>query len=146
MITELIKLYMRDLNRLNDEILAYPNEIDLWKIDANIKNSGGNLALHIIGNLNHFIGATLGKTAFVRERDNEFKNKNIPRQTITDAIFELKTTLKKALSSLIHEDLNENYPLEVFGKPMSTTYFLIHLYGHLNYHLGQINYHRRLIG
>jgi len=146
MITELIKLYMRDLNRLNDEILAYPNEIDLWKIDANIKNSGGNLALHIIGNLNHFIGATLGKTAFVRERDNEFKNKNIPRQTITDAIFELKTTLKKALSSLIHEDLNENYPLEVFGKPMSTTYFVIHLYGHLNYHLGQINYHRRLIG
>ena len=146
MIAELIKLYMRDLDRLNDEILAYPNEIDLWKIDANIKNSGGNLALHIIGNLNHFIGATLGKTAFVRERDNEFKNKNIPRQTITDAIFELKTTLKKALSSLIHEDLNENYPLEVFGKPMSKEYFLIHLYGHLNYHLGQINYHRRLLG
>ena len=146
MITELIKLYMRDLDRLNDEILAYPNELDLWKIDSNIKNSGGNLALHIIGNLNHFIGATLGKTAYVRARDNEFKNKNIPRQIITDSIFELKTTLKKALSSLIHEDLNENYPIEVFGKPMSKEYFLIHLYGHLNYHLGQINYHRRLLG
>jgi len=146
MIAELIKLYMRDLDRLNEEILAYPNELDLWKIDSNIKNSGGNLALHIIGNLNHFIGATLGRTAYVRARDNEFKNKNIPRQTITDSIFELKTTLKKALSYLIHEDLNKNYPLEVFGKPMSTEYFLIHLYGHLNYHLGQINYHRRLLG
>ena len=145
MTTSLIELFNRDLNKLNDEILAYPDEYSLWEVDAKIKNSGGNLAIHIIGNLNHFIGAHLGSTNYIRQRDKEFNDKNVPRELIVDQIKDIKNILNDVLSSLNNEVLSRNYPIEVFGKPMSTEYFLIHLYGHLNYHLGQINYHRRLL-
>lgn len=145
MTTSLIELFIRDLNKLNDEILAYPDEYSLWEVDARIKNSGGNLAIHIIGNLNHFIGAHLGSTSYIRQRDKEFNDKNVPRELIIDHIKDIKNILNDVLSSLNNEVLSRNYPIEVFGKPMSTEYFLIHLYGHLNYHLGQINYHRRLL-
>ncbi|MDX5586013.1 MAG: DUF1572 family protein [Aureibaculum sp.] len=145
MTTSLIELFIRDLNKLNDEILAYPDEYSLWEVDAMIKNSGGNLAIHIIGNLNHFIGAHLGSTNYIRQRDKEFNDKNVPRELIIDHIKDIKNILNEVLSSLNKEVLSRNYPIEVFGKPMSTEYFLIHLYGHLNYHLGQINYHRRLL-
>ena len=49
------------------------------------------------------------------------------------------------LANLSDEDFAKTYPIEVFGQPMTTGYFLTHLATHLNYHLGQINYHRRLV-
>lgn len=145
MINSIIKLYERDLNRLKDEISSYNEESELWKINKEIKNSGGNLALHLVGNLNHFIGATLGNTGYIRKREKEFNDKNVSKQDIIDQINSVKKILLEILPTLKKEDLSKNYPIEVFGNPMSTEYFLIHLYGHLNYHLGQINYHRRLI-
>ena len=145
MTTSLIILYKRELNRLKDEISSYSDDSILWKIDNDVKNSGGNLALHLIGNLNHFIGATLGNSEYIRQRDKEFKDKNISRENIINQINELKVILENTFSSLTKEDLNKTYPINVFGKEMTTEYFLIHLYGHLNYHLGQINYHRRLL-
>ena len=145
MTTSLIILYKRELNRLKDEISAYSDDAIFWKIENDIKNSGGNLTIHLIGNLNHFIGATLGNSGYIRQRNNEFNDKDIPRKLIIDQVNELKTTIEKVFSSLSEENLTNPYPIEVFGKPMTIEYFLIHLYGHLNYHLGQINYHRRLI-
>jgi len=145
MINSIIKLYERDLNRLKDEISSYNEESELWKINKEIKNSGGNLALHLVGNLNHFIGATLGNTGYIRKREKEFNDKNVSKQDIIDQINSVKKILLEIIPTLKKEDLSNNYPIEVFGNPMSTEYFLIHLYGHLNYHLGQINYHRRLI-
>jgi len=145
MIDSIIKLYERDLNRLINEISFYTEESTLWKIDKEIKNSGGNLALHLIGNLNHFIGNQLGNTGYVRQRDKEFNDKNVSKQEIIDQINSVKKILLEIIPSLNKEDLSQNYPIEVFGKPMSTEFFIIHLYGHLNYHLGQINYHRRLL-
>jgi len=143
--TSLINLFIRDLNRLSDEISAYPDEYILWEVDADIKNSGGNLAIHIVGNLNHFIGTVLGNTNYIRQRDKEFNDKNVPRHVILDQIKDVKSILIDVLSSLTQKKLSTNYPIDVFGESMSTEYFLIHLYGHLNYHLGQINYHRRLL-
>jgi uncharacterized damage-inducible protein DinB len=145
MISSLIILYKRELNKLESEISAYSDDTILWKIDNDVKNSGGNLALHLIGNLNHFIGATLGNSGYIRQRNKEFNDKDISRKHIIDQIGELKIILEDTLSSLTQKDLNKTYPIEVFGKPMTTEYFLIHLYGHLTYHLGQINYHRRLL-
>lgn len=144
MTTSLIILYKRELNRLKDEVSAYSDDAIFWKIENDIKNSGGNLTIHLIGNLNHFIGATLGNSGYIRQRDKEFNDKNVPREGILKQISELKITLENVLSYLTPEDLDKKYPIEVFGKPITTEYFLIHLYGHLNYHLGQINYHRRL--
>lgn len=141
----LIELFNRDIDRLKTEISAYNNEETLWKIDKNITNSGGNLALHLIGNLNHFIGAVLGNSGYLRQRDNEFNDKHIPRKQLLEELDQVKIMLKKTISTLKDIDFNKTYPVNIRKEGMTTQQFLIHLYGHLNYHLGQINYHRRLL-
>lgn len=144
--TESIKaLYTRDLNKLKTEIESYQNEEALWKIDKNILNSGGNLCLHLVGNLNHFFGAILGNSGYVRNREEEFSLKNISRTELIKQVEETLNVVISTLDQLSEEDLAKNYPIEQLGYPMTTEYFLIHLFGHLSYHLGQINYHRRLL-
>ena len=146
MIISLVQLFIRDIEKLQNEIQLYSNEEILWKVDNDIKNSAGNLAIHLIGNLNHFIGATLGNSGYIRQRDKEFNEKNIPRNLILKQLEEVKQSIEKVLLSLTENNLKGEYPINVFKKDsMTTEYFLIHLYGHLNYHLGQINYHRRLM-
>lgn len=138
-------IYERDLNKLKEEIESYRNEENLWRIDENISNSAGNLCLHLIGNLKTYIGAELGKTGYIRERDLEFSQKNIPRADLLHSIEETKAIVLNTLSQLTNEDLEKEYTL-VKNYPFKTTYhLLIHLTVHLGYHLGQINYHRRLL-
>lgn len=146
MIIESLKsLYNRDLNKLKFEIESYQSEESIWEIDKSISNSGGNLCLHLVGNLNTYIGAELGKTGYIRNRELEFSLKNIPR---TELIEKVESTIKmidSTLDKLSQEDLEKDYPTEALGYKMTTGYFLIHLLSHLDYHLGQINYHRRLL-
>jgi uncharacterized damage-inducible protein DinB len=142
---ELLKLYRRDLEKLVKELEAYPDEASIWAIAGEIKNSAGNLALHLIGNLNQFIGVNLGGTDFVRDRDAEFNSRHIPRAELIQKLRDTTATLERVLTNPHLAPLEATYPQDVLGHPMTTQYFLIHLYGHLNWHLGQINYHRRLI-
>lgn len=136
--------FRRELDRLKDEINLFQNEEELWIVKDGISNPAGNLALHLIGNLNHFIGATLGDTGYVRDRDLEFSRKCVPSSEIIADIDRTKETISEVLSNITDEDLKKDYPIEkTFGK-VSTAYLLIHLITHLNYHLGQINYYRRL--
>ena len=73
MLTEtLIKLFKRDLGKLKEEVDSYQNEANLWIVTNDVSNSAGNLCLHLVGNLNHFIGAVLGDSGYVRQRDLEF--------------------------------------------------------------------------
>ncbi|WP_379966768.1 DinB family protein [Epilithonimonas sp. UC225_85] len=145
MLESLKSLYNRDLNKLKIEIESYQNEESIWKIDKNISNSGGNLCLHLIGNLSTYIGAELGNTGYIRQRDLEFSLKNIPKTELLKKIASLIEIVESTLSQLSEEDLEKDYPIEPLGYKMTTEYFLIHLFGHLGYHLGQINYHRRLL-
>ena len=140
----LIDLYTRDLNKLRTEVEQYENEADLWKTNGEISNSGGNLTLHLCGNLRHFIGAVLGGSGYVRDRDLEFSDKGISREKLLGNIEKTIPEVKNALEKLTDDDLAKTYPIEVFGHPMTTEYFLVHLATHFNYHLGQVNYHRRL--
>lgn len=144
MTNSLINLFLRDLDRLKHEVESYKNESSIWHIQKDISNSGGTLALHLIGNLNHFIGAVLGHTDYQRNRAAEFSLKNISRSKIYDDIENVKLTIETTLNQLNPEDLKATYPINIRKEAMSVEQFLIHLYGHLNYHLGQINYHRRL--
>ncbi|MCU7617589.1 DUF1572 domain-containing protein [Chryseobacterium sp. PBS4-4] len=146
MITESLKsLYTRDLNKLKIEIESYQNEEALWKIDKDILNSGGNLCLHLVGNLKHFFGTILGNSGYVRNREEEFSLKNIPKSELIQQVEETLNVVISILDQLAEEDLAKEYPIEPLGYKMTTEYFLIHLFGHLSYHLGQINYHRRLL-
>jgi len=147
MLTEtLAKLFDRDLSKLKEEIGLYKDEADLWKTSGEITNSAGNLTLHLIGNLRHFFGAVLGETGYVRDRDKEFADGGVSRADLLVGVDRASADVELTLAKLSDEGLASIYPLEVFGYPMTTEFFLIHLATHLNYHLGQINYHRRILG
>ncbi len=140
----LINLINRDLDKLVEEINSFSKEAKLWYTDGDIKNSAGNLTLHLVGNLNHFIGAVIGKTGYVRNRDAEFSDKNVPKAKLISMVKETKDVVNESLNNMNKDLLKGDYPIEVFGSKMTYEYFLIHLITHLNYHLGQINYLRRL--
>jgi len=144
-IETLQKIFKRDLEKLKQEIASYRNESNLWKVDKSIANSSGNLCLHLVGNLNAYIGAEIGKTGYVRNRDLEFSLKNIPQAQLVKMIEDTIVVVEDGLRKLNENDLEREYPLLVFKEKTSTGYFLIHLAAHLGYHLGQVNYHRRLL-
>jgi len=141
----LAELLDRDLSKAIEELKAYKKEENLWLIEPVISNSAGNLLLHICGNLRHFIGSTLGDSGYIRRREDEFSLQNIKRSELLSELKTTKKMLQEVVPSLSDEALDEIYPINVLGKEMKTRFFLLHLYGHLNYHLGQINYHRRLL-
>ncbi|MEM9687399.1 MAG: DinB family protein [Bacteroidota bacterium] len=144
-ITTLQALFKRDLEKLKTEIQSYSDEKILWHTEKSITNSAGNLCLHIIGNLNAFIGAALGNSNYVRQRDLEFSLKDVPRSELIQKIDETIATVQNILSNLSPKDLENQFPIQVSQQKTTTAYFLAHLTTHLSYHLGQINYHRRLL-
>ena len=146
MLIETLKaIFTRDLLKLKTEIELYQNEKNLWRTDKAISNSGGNLCLHLIGNLNTYIGKEIGNTGYVRNRELEFSLKDIPAKELINKIDDTIAVVQAALSKMKEDELDKEYPLLVFDKKTSTEYFLVHLVAHLSYHLGQINYHRRLV-
>jgi uncharacterized damage-inducible protein DinB len=138
-------LFERDLLKLKTEIELYHDEKKLWYIEKGISNSAGNLCLHLIGNLNAFIGAELGKTGYVRNRELEFSLKDVPQKELLEKIEATAEMVKQSLAKITEEQLQADYPLMVLKEKLSTGMFLTHLATHLSYHLGQINYHRRLL-
>ncbi|MFC4165178.1 DinB family protein [Epilithonimonas zeae] len=138
-------LFERDLNKVIDELNLYQSESNIWQVEGNISNSAGNLALHLVGNLKTYIGKEIGKFDYVRNRDLEFADKNVLREKIVADLTDTIAIIRDSLKSVSDEDLKKEYPLLVLSGKTSTEYFLVHLATHLNYHLGQINYHRRLI-
>jgi Protein of unknown function (DUF1572) len=142
--TTLSLLFERDLTLLKNELSLYKSEAAIWQIDRDVANSAGNLTLHLVGNLNTYIGAEIGKTSYVRDRPLEFSAKNIPRQQLLTMIDNTILVIKNALATMQEADFEQEYPLLVLAHKTSTEYFLVHLATHLTYHLGQVNYHRRL--
>ena len=144
-IQSLKSMFRRDLEKLRSEIELYKNEKSIWRVEQDIANSAGNLCMHLIGNLNTYIGAEFGKTGYIRNRPLEFSIKDVPRQELIQKINDTIAVVEKSLDKIEPEQLDEEYPQPVFDYKMTTGHFLIHLATHLSYHLGQINYHRRLL-
>lgn len=141
----LIQIFERDLTKLIEEIKLYKDENDLWIKQGSITNSAGNLALHLSGNLNHFIGFGIGNTGYIRNREAEFNTQSVPREELLIQLERTINVVKNAIANLSVEDFEKPFPIEKQGEIFSTNYMLLHLLTHLNYHLGQINYHRRMI-
>jgi hypothetical protein len=145
MITQLASIFSRDLDRLAAEITAYKQEQNLWLTVPGISNAAGNLCLHLIGNLNHFIGAEFGKTGYVRDRPKEFSDTDVPRVLLLADIEKTKAVVEHSLSAIGDEDLKRMLPFMKGESEVSAEFLLLHLSTHLSYHLGQINYHRRIL-
>lgn len=139
-------LFVRDLDRLAGEVEAYPDDASLWRVDGLIANSGGTLALHLAGNLQHFVGALLGGSGYVRDREREFAARGLGRRELLDEIAAARAAVDAALADLPDEVLDAPW---TGGGPLpdgaTTAAMLLHLSGHLMYHTGQVNYHRRLL-
>lgn len=138
-------LFERELNAVKKELSLYQKEENIWKVAGQVNNSAGNLALHICGNLQHFFGAVLSKTNYVRNREEEFSRKNIPIDELFDELDKTIDVVKETLSSLHESDLQKLFPARVTVGEVTTEFFILHLALHLSYHLGQVTYHRRLL-
>jgi hypothetical protein len=140
-----ITLYNRDINRLYKEIEAYNSDALLWQKIEGTTNPAGNLALHIVGNLSEYIGRQLGAIPYQRNRPYEFSAKDVSKEDLLLMIANTQKIVEKALKGLKVTQFKDKYSENVLGYDMTVHYFLVHLNGHLNYHLGQINYHRRIL-
>jgi uncharacterized damage-inducible protein DinB len=145
MLNELVTLFDRDLDRLLQELNLFRDEAHLWQTTGTIKNAAGNLCLHLVGNLNNFIGKNLGNLPYTRDRDAEFSRRGVPKQNLVEMVEETKHRVHASLTSLPKEQLDKTYVENVLGYEMTTGFFLLHLAAHLSYHLGQINYIRRAL-
>ena len=142
---ELSELFRRDITRLLQEVKAFPVEAALWQRLPGITNSVGNLALHLEGNLREYVGRQLGGVPYRRQRDLEFSLSGLSRDDLLQRVVGLQEIIPEIVAGLSDAVLDAAYPEEVLGAPISTRKFLIHLQGHLNYHLGQIDYLRRIL-
>lgn len=135
------------LNKLKEELLAYDDENTMWIIEKSIKNSAGNLAQHLVGNLKNFVGKYMGQIPYLRERDREFNERQFDRVTLLRLIDETKAVISKALADKDASFLEQPFPVEAVAVKENQTngFMLSYLAAHLQYHLGQINYHRRLL-
>lgn len=138
-------MLLRELRALDREIAAYPDDQSLWQTPAGISNSAGTLVLHLAGNLRHFIGATLGDTGYTRNRDAEFSTKGLSRDELRAEVRRTAADLERALERMTATQLEAPYPLLIRDRRVRTADWLVHLSVHLGYHLGQIDYHRRLL-
>lgn len=139
-----LHFYLRDIDKLIGEIEAFPTEASLWVIDGDVKNPAGTLGLHIAGNLQHFFGAVLGQTGYVRNRDLEFSARGVPKKDIVADLTKAREVVEDVLNNMSDAQLTGIFPADHFGENRSTQHALLHLLAHLNYHLGQVNYLRRL--
>lgn len=139
------RLIGRELATVCDVLRAYPDEAAIWSLPAGLPNSAGNLALHIAGNLRWFIGAQLGGSGYVRDRDAEFSTKAMPRDELVKRLEAAADECTRALAQLDASRLDEPFPLEIGGIRLTTGLLIGHLVSHLSYHLGQMDYHRRIV-
>jgi len=142
--TELASLFARDLHRLRQELEGFPDDAMVWATAPGVTNSAGTLALHLEGNLREYVGRQLGGKPYVRERPAEFSTRNVPRADLVERVAQLQTDIPPVIGALAAAVLEAVYPEAVLGMPLTTRQFLVHLHGHLNYHLGQIDYLRRV--
>lgn len=146
MYTQLLtSLFTRELNTLIKELNLFKSDDAIWETVPGVSNSAGNLSLHIIGNLNHFVGHMLGNTDYVRNRDLEFSAKSIEKSRLISDLESTIELIKKVLPTITEENLNSDFPYELNGQKYKTDMFLNHLLLHLSYHLGQVNYLRRFL-
>ena len=140
----LIEFLDGDLLKLKKEVEAFPDDAAFWSVSEGITNSPGNLTLHLLGNLNHYIGAKLGKSGYVRDRPLEFSSSPVPRAEILDRIEKARAVVVDAVKQLSDDDLTSDYPADEVGENRTVGAELVRILTHFNYHRGQINYYRRL--
>lgn len=142
---ELAELFDRDLRRACQELEAFPDDTTLHRTVPGITNSAGNLLLHLEGNLREYVGRQLGGIPYTRDRPAEFAPSSITRKELAPRLEAVRLLVTGVLRTLDDSALDDPFPEPVLGRPIATRQFLLHLSGHFNYHLGQIDALRRTL-
>lgn len=144
-LVELTNLFDRELDRISGILDLYPEEKDIWYSNLHVKNSTGNLVLHLVGNLNFFIGMHMGGIKYVRDREAEFSLKNISREQLQGDLENTKAKIHEVILTIEDRQLNDKFPINVLDKEWTNREFLLHLLWHVAYHAGQADYHRKMM-
>jgi hypothetical protein len=139
------RVLVRDVKAVRRELEAYPDEASVWALPPGVANSGGTLALHIAGNLQHFFGAVLGGSGYQRDRAGEFAKRDVPRSALIVELEAAIVAVGLGMSHVTEARLAEEFPEAIAGHRIVTGEWLVHLVSHLGYHLGQIDNNRRLV-
>jgi uncharacterized damage-inducible protein DinB len=139
------RVFARDAATLRDELVAYPEDQQIWMIPPGTKNSAGTLALHLCGNIQHFVGARFGGTGYVRDRAAEFSRRSLPRAELLAECDAAQEAIRRGFGALEDDALEKPFPDRFGDATVPTGLALVHMATHLAYHLGQIDYHRRLV-
>ena len=145
MIASVHAVLRRELRAVRRSVDAYPDDAALWELRPGLPNAGGTLALHLAGNLQHYVGAVLGRSGYVRDRDAEFSRRDVTRADVQAELAAAERAIDDGMRALREDRLDEPYPEPLSGHRLATRDFLLHLAAHLAYHLGQIDYHRRVV-
>lgn len=144
-VVHLHRVLVRDAKSLKDELLSYPQDSQIWSLPPGVKNSAGTLVLHLTGNLQHFVGAQFGGTGYVRNRDAEFSRRDVPRAELLAECDAALDAVARGFARLTDGMLSQPFPVPLAGATLPTGLALLHMATHLSYHLGQIDYHRRIV-
>jgi len=142
---DIAALFERDLRRLSQEIAAFPDDELPWATLPGVSNSAGNLVLHLEGNLREYIGRQLGGIAYTRDRPAEFSRRGLSRVELKARVDSLRQIIPPVIFKMNEMSLEAPFPEVVHGRTLSARQYLLHLYGHFHYHLGQIDYLRRVL-
>jgi hypothetical protein len=145
LLDDLQAIFLRDIAGVERELALYPDEASIWKVLPGMPNSAGNIILHLAGNLQHFFGATLGHTLYVRDREAEFTKRNVSRLELQKELEAARTGVKAGFANLTENRLSQPYAVKITDTQFTTQLALLQLLSHLAYHLGQLDYHRRTV-
>lgn len=143
--TILIDLYCKELDKLKDEINAYENDELVWKLTDQVQVTGGNICLYLAGNLQHYIGNMIGDSGYIRNKEAELKAKNVSRERLMEEIENTRQIVVDTLEQVSKAELLKVFPTKDFEESVTTEFYLVHLLNNFCFHLGQINFHRKLV-
>ena len=138
-------LYLRDIATLERELDLYPDDASVWIERPGLPNPAGSLVLHLAGSLQHFFGATFGKTGYQRDREAEFTQRHVSRSDLKHELSRARQAVIAAFENLTEDRLTQVFPVQFADAPFSIRLTLLQFLGHLAYHLGQMDYHRRVV-
>ena len=141
---EFSAVLLRDLEGLQREITLFPDDESIWKALPGVTNSAGNLALHIAGNIRHFIGYLVGGIPYSRDREDEFGRRSGKRDELIVELDHAIAAVRDVLPRITVQQLEAQFDGHP-GVTVSTRRFLLHLCTHTSFHLGQAGYLRRIL-
>lgn len=145
LLEELKAFLLRDIASVERELDLYPDEESIWKNLPGLPNSGGNLILHLAGGTQYFFGSALASTGYLRNREAEFSKKDIPRSDLTKELHDARQAVLAGFATMTEEKLEQPFPARITDTDLSARLTILQLVTHLAYHLGQLDYHRRMV-